>query len=119
MGLRFESPLACSINMRGGARGVYTSTRHHVKTLATISSQPNPETLVAHEVLAHSCTMFHPSKCGLCGGAATVVSVLIGYSGARSLQGRGHGGGDRLLPLHRRTSILDCCSNSSSVALRF
>jgi hypothetical protein len=31
MGLQRESPLACSINMRGGARGAYTHTRHHMK----------------------------------------------------------------------------------------
>jgi hypothetical protein len=44
--------------------------------------------------------------------------VLIGYGGARSLLGRGREGGDRLLSLHRRVTMLDRNSNSSSVALR-
>jgi hypothetical protein len=48
-----------------------------------------------------------------------VAVVLIGYGGARSLLGRGCGFGERdqLLPLHRRTTTLDRCSDTSSAAL--
>jgi hypothetical protein len=79
MGLRRGSPLACSINMRGG---LGTPTLHHVKTLAATSSssQLNPETLVAREVLAHPRVVFHPCMCGLCGGAAAVAATLISYN---------------------------------------
>jgi hypothetical protein len=99
MGLRRGSPLACSINMRGG---LGTPTLHHVKTLAATSSssQLNPETLVAREVLAHPCVVFHPCACGLCRGAAEGVVALIGYGGTRSLLGQGRGGFNRLLLLH-------------------
>jgi hypothetical protein len=65
MGLQLGRPLACSINMWGGAKGTYTPIRHHVKTLAATSSRPNPETLVACEVLAHPRVIFHPYTCGL------------------------------------------------------
>jgi hypothetical protein len=54
--------------------------RHHVKTLATTSSsRPNPKTLVTREVLAHPHVMFYLCMCGLCVGAATVATALIGY----------------------------------------
>jgi hypothetical protein len=66
--------------MRGGARGAYTPTHHHMKTIAaTSSSQPNPETLATSDVLAHPRTMFHPCTCGLRGGAAAVATALISY----------------------------------------
>jgi hypothetical protein len=69
-----------SINMRGRARSAYTSTRHHVKTLpATSSSRPNSKTLAMRVVLAHTSVTFYPYTCGLCGGAATVVVVMISY----------------------------------------
>jgi hypothetical protein len=90
----------CSINMRGGVRGEIYATCHHVKSLATTSSRPNPETLVAREVLAHPCVVFHPCACGLCRGAAEGVVALIGYGGTRSLLGQGRGGFNRLLLLH-------------------
>jgi hypothetical protein len=82
-----------------GAR--HTNTRHHVKILATTSSYPNPETLTTHVVLAHPHTTFHPYTCGLCGGAVTVVTVLIGYDNVGLLSRRPRGGydRDRLLPL--------------------
>jgi hypothetical protein len=66
-------------------------TCHHVTNLAATSSRPNSETIVAHEVLAHPRTVFHPCTCELRGGAA----VLIDYGGVRSLLGRGRRGGDR------------------------
>jgi hypothetical protein len=112
MGLWLESPLACPINMRGGA------TCHNVKTLVVTSSWPNPETWTVHEVLAHPRTAFQPCTCGLCGGATVVATELIGYSIARLLLGWWCGGGDRLLPLHQHTTTLDQCSDSSSVAPR-
>jgi hypothetical protein len=79
MGLQLETTLTCSINLRGGARGnrdAYTPPR---ETLATTSSQPNPETLAAREVLAHPRAAFHPYMCGLHGGATAVAAALIGY----------------------------------------
>jgi hypothetical protein len=80
MGLQQESSLVCFINMRGGARGAHTPTRHHVKTLAATSSQHNLETLAICEVLAHPHVMFHPCTCGLCGGVTAVPAALIGYN---------------------------------------
>jgi hypothetical protein len=80
MGLRWGSPLACSINMRGGARGVHTPTLHHVKTLATASySRPNSKALHVRMVLAYPHVAFHPYMCGLYGGAAVIAVALIGY----------------------------------------
>ena len=103
-----------------GLGAIHTHTLHYVKTLASTSSWPNPETLAARVVLAHPRAVFHPCMCVLRGGAAVVAAVLIGYGGARLLLGRGRGGGDhdRLLPLHRRAITLDRCSNSFSAALR-
>jgi hypothetical protein len=49
------------------------------ETLAVMSSQLNSEALVAHVVLAHTCTTFHPCTCELHGGAAEVAAALIGY----------------------------------------
>jgi hypothetical protein len=94
-------------------------TRHHVTTLAAISSRPKSEILTAREVLEHSCTAFHPNTCGLRVGAATVAAALIGYGGTRSLLGQRRGRGDRyqLLPLHRHVTTLDHCFDSSSAAL--
>jgi hypothetical protein len=73
MNIWWGCTLACSINVRArlGAR-----TRHHVKTLDTTSSQPNPEILAACEVLAHPHTVFYPYTCGLHRG---VAAVLISY----------------------------------------
>jgi hypothetical protein len=80
MGLRRGSLLACSINMRSGARGVHTPTHHHVKTLATTSSSwPNSKALPMHEVLALPRVAFHPCMCGLHGGDAAIAAALIGY----------------------------------------
>jgi hypothetical protein len=80
MGLRQESSLACSINMRGRARGAYTPPHHNMKTLAAASSsRPNSETLAAHVVLAHPCAAFYPRTCGLRGDAAAVAAALISY----------------------------------------
>jgi hypothetical protein len=49
-----------------------------------------------------------------------VVVMLIGYDNMWLLSQRPRGGDDhdRLLPLHRRVTTLDCCSNSSFIALR-
>jgi hypothetical protein len=101
----------------GAEQHVYTP-RHHVKTLASTSSRHNPKTLAAREVLAHPRAVFHPCTCGLCGGATVVATVLIDSGGVRLLLGQGCGGGDRILHLHQRSTTLDHCSNSSSVALR-
>jgi hypothetical protein len=59
---------------------MYTYTHPHVKTLATTSSLPNPETLAACEVLAYPRTVFHLYTCGLRRGAAAVAAVLINYN---------------------------------------
>jgi hypothetical protein len=56
----------------------YAYTPPH-ETLAITSSQPNPEALAAHKVMAHLRAMFHPCTCGLYGGAATVATALISY----------------------------------------
>jgi hypothetical protein len=79
MALRRGSPLACSINMRGGARGGLTPYTPPCETLATTSSRSNSETLAVHLVLAHPRAVFHPYTCGLPGGAAAVKVALIGY----------------------------------------
>jgi hypothetical protein len=42
------------------------------ESLANTSSQPNPEILAAHEVIAHPHMMFHPYMCELHGGATAV-----------------------------------------------
>jgi hypothetical protein len=65
----------------------HTPTRHHVKTVAATSSQPNPEILAICEVVEHPREVFHPCMCELCGGTATVAAVLIGHGGIRSLLG--------------------------------
>jgi hypothetical protein len=63
--------------------GLVANIRLHAttwKTLtATNSSRPNPEALVAHEVLAHPYMTFYSCKCGLRGGAAAVAATLIVY----------------------------------------
>jgi hypothetical protein len=80
MSLWWGSPLACSINTRGGARGTYTPARYHVKThAAASSSQPNVEALTTRVGLAHARAVFHPCTCGLHGGTTTVAVALIGY----------------------------------------
>jgi hypothetical protein len=80
MGLRRGSPLACSINMRGGARDGLTKCKPPCETLAAASSQPNSKALAAHVVLAHPPAVFHPCTCGLRGGTVTVDAVLISYN---------------------------------------
>jgi hypothetical protein len=84
-------------------------TSHHMTTLATTSSRPNPKTLAAREVLAHPRAMFHPCMCGLCGGAAAVAAALIGYDDVGLMPRRPRGGDDRdrLLPVHRCVTTLD------------
>jgi hypothetical protein len=78
VGLRRGSPLACSINIKGGARGTHMPTRHHMKTLATTSfSRPNSKALAAREV--DSMEAFHPYTCGLHGDTVVAVAALIGY----------------------------------------
>jgi hypothetical protein len=49
-----------------------------VKTLATTSSRPDPETLATCEVLAHPRMMFYPCMCGLRRAAAAIAAALIG-----------------------------------------
>jgi hypothetical protein len=44
------------------------------ETLATTSSQPNSKSLVARVVLAQPRVTFHPCTCGLCRGAAALIS---------------------------------------------
>jgi hypothetical protein len=75
MGLRRQSPLACSINMKGGARGARTPYTPPHETLVAASSQLNSEALATRVVLAHPHVVFDPYMCGLHGGAA----ALIGY----------------------------------------
>jgi hypothetical protein len=79
MGLLFGSPLAYSINIMGGARGAYMTTRHQVITLAATSSLSDPEILPAREVLAHPRVVFHPYTCRLRGRVAVVAALLIEY----------------------------------------
>jgi hypothetical protein len=118
MDLRLGIPLTSSINMRGGARGAYTPTRHHVTTLDATSSRPDPKTLAACEVLAHPCATFHPCTCGLCGGAVVVVATLISYDDMRLLPRRSRGDDhDQLLSLHQHVATLYRCSNFSFTAL--
>jgi hypothetical protein len=59
--------------MWGGLGVIHTPTHHHVITLATTSSQPNPDTLVVWKVLAHPRAAFHPCTCGLRGGATALI----------------------------------------------
>jgi hypothetical protein len=54
------------------------------ETLTTTSHQPNCEALAVHVVLAHPRAAFHPYKCGLCRGAATVTVALIGYDDVKT-----------------------------------
>jgi hypothetical protein len=49
------------------------------ETLAATSSRSNSESLVAHMVLAHPRTTFHPCTYGLHRGTAAVATALIGY----------------------------------------
>jgi hypothetical protein len=76
MDLQRRNLLACSINMRGRARGAHMHIRHHVK--------PNSEALVARVVLAHLRATFHHCTCELRGGTA----VLIGYTTWMLLSGQ-------------------------------
>jgi hypothetical protein len=76
MGLGLGSSLMCSIITRGVGLGArHTHTCHHVKIIATTTSQPNPKTLLARLVLTHSRTAFYPYMYGL----HAVVAALIGY----------------------------------------
>jgi hypothetical protein len=77
MGLRRESSLACSINIRDGARGRLTLYTPPRETLAATSSRLNSEALAARVVLAYSHMAFHPCTCGLFRDAATVAAVLV------------------------------------------
>jgi hypothetical protein len=84
MGLQWRSPLACSINIRGGVRGVInTCLQPPHETLAATSSWPNSEALAARMVLAHSRTMFHPCTCGLRRCAAAVAAAMIDYDNVK------------------------------------
>jgi hypothetical protein len=73
MSLWWESSLACSINMRGGASGANSPAHHHVKTLAAAFSQLNSKTLVAHEMLAYPCVTFYPCTCELRGDVVVLI----------------------------------------------
>jgi hypothetical protein len=80
MGLRWGSPLACSINIRGEARARLTHAYMPPReTLADTSSRPNFEVLAARVVLAHPHAVFHPCTCGLRRG----VAALIDYDNAK------------------------------------
>jgi hypothetical protein len=79
MGLWWESPSACYINMRGGARGELRPYMTQGEALAATSSRPNSEALATRVVLAYPCMVFYPCTCGLHRGAATVAATLIGY----------------------------------------
>jgi hypothetical protein len=98
----------------------FTPTRQHVITLATNSSRRSPEVLTVREVLAHSPTVFHPYTYGLHRGVVAVAAALIGYDDLGLLPQRPRGGDDRdrLLPIYRCMTTLDCCSSSFSAALR-
>jgi hypothetical protein len=79
MGIWLGSPLACSINTRGVARGDTQAHTPPCETVATTSSRPNPKILVVREVLAHPRTIFHSYTCELYGGASAVATALIIY----------------------------------------
>jgi hypothetical protein len=79
MGLRQGSPLACSINMRGRARGRLTPYTPPRETLAATSSQLNFEALTACVVLAHPRVTFHPCTCGFHRDVDMVATALIDY----------------------------------------
>jgi hypothetical protein len=79
MGLRRGSPLACSINMRGRARGRLTPNTPPRETLAATSSRSNCKVLATHVVLAHPRAVFHLRTCGLRRGDAVVATALISY----------------------------------------
>jgi rhodanese-related sulfurtransferase len=55
--------------------------------LSITSSRPNPETLDVHEVLPHPHAVFYYCTCGLRGGAAMVVAVLIDYDNVKIASG--------------------------------
>jgi hypothetical protein len=76
-----RKPINMLYKYEGRGLGRNTPTRHHVKTLAaTSSSRPNPETLVACEVLVHPRAVSHPCTCGLHGGTTAVAAMLISYN---------------------------------------
>jgi hypothetical protein len=79
MGLQRGSPLACSINMTGAARGGLMSHTPPRETLAAASSRPNPEALATRVVLAHPYAMFHSCMCGFNRDVVVVAAALIGY----------------------------------------
>jgi hypothetical protein len=86
-----------------------------IETLPATSHKPNAETLTGREVLAHRRMAFHPRMYGLHRAAVAVVAALISYIDVGLLMGRTRGGDrDRLVPLHRRVTTLDGCSNSSA-----
>jgi hypothetical protein len=122
MGLRLGSPLVCSINTRGGARGeidAYTPPRenpsHHL-----LSARPrNPSCARgANTPTRYVSSLYMWTPWRLRGGAAIVTATLIGYGNFGLLLRRPREGydRDRLLPLHRRVTTLDRYSNSSSAA---
>jgi hypothetical protein len=54
------------------------------ETLTTTSPWPNCEALAVRMVLADPRAAFHPYKCGLCRGIATVTVALIGYDDVKT-----------------------------------
>jgi hypothetical protein len=81
MGLQWWRSLACSINIRGGARGAI-NPRMHTTTWnsSATSSRLNSEALAARVVLAHPRAVYHSYTCGLHRSAAAVAAALIGYN---------------------------------------
>jgi hypothetical protein len=91
-----------------------------LETLAVAASLLSLEALAVHVVLAHPRAVFHPCTCGFRGGAVAVAATLIGYDdrGVAAGTTTRRSNRDRLLPLHRRVTMLDRYSNSTSAAQR-
>jgi hypothetical protein len=90
------------------------------ETLAA-ASQPISKALAARLVLAYQHATFHPCTYGLRGGATVAAAALIDYNdrGGCCLETREEETiVIDLLPLHRRATMLDRCSNSSFTAQR-
>jgi hypothetical protein len=74
-----RKPISVLYKYEGWGRGATDAYMPPRETLAVASSQSNSKALAAHVVLAHPHVTFYPCTCRLRRGAATVVTVLIGY----------------------------------------
>jgi hypothetical protein len=80
--------------------------------LATTSSRLNSKALAACVVLAHPRVTFHPCTCELHKGVAAVTAALFGYDDVKAAAKTT----TRRMLADRHATMLDRCSNSSSVA---